>query len=294
MKAKKESSTLAILIDINHLVIANIMKTPGIKTNMIDQNLVIHSALNSIRAAKTKLKQKYGNIIICCDNKDYWRRSYFPYYKYSRKKTRDKSVIDWSIIHNALNRITEDLKEYFPYKVINVHKAEADDVICVLLEDVLREEKNVIFSTDKDFLQLQRMPWVDQFSPRAHVYLKSDDPEGELFEKIIGGDTGDGIPNVLSDSDVFVNDKKRQKRLTVGKKKELQKIGTLEESSIDKTILENFERNKTLIDLRCVPDDVRQSIVEEYNSQSPGDRNKVMQYFIDNRMSELMKKIQEF
>lgn len=285
---------MAILIDINHLVIANVMMTPGIKTNMIDQNLVLHSALNSIRAAKTKHKQKYGDVIICCDNRQYWRRSYFPYYKHSRKKTRETSVVDWSIIHNALDTIKTDLKEHFPYYVVDADKAEADDVICVLLEDVLSNEKNVIFSTDKDFLQLQRMPWVDQYSPRASKFMKSEDPAGELFEKILTGDPGDGIPNVLSDSDTFVVEKKRQKRLTEGKKKELYKIGTLEESSIDKNILDNFERNKTLIDLSCIPDEVRNNILETYNNQTPGDRKKVMRYFIDKKMKNLLGSIQQF
>ena len=98
----------------------------------IDEGLIRHIVLNSLRSYTKQFKAKYGNMVICCDSKKYWRREVFPFYKSNRKKDRDKSDFDWNLIFETLNKIRDELKQNLPYRVIEVEGAEADDIIAVL------------------------------------------------------------------------------------------------------------------------------------------------------------------
>ena len=94
-----------IIIDINQVMIANIMAQLGNHTNtVIEEDIFRHMVLNSIRSFRQNFSS-YGEIIIACDDKKYWRKQVFPYYKANRKKAREQSEIDWNQIFNCLNKI---------------------------------------------------------------------------------------------------------------------------------------------------------------------------------------------
>jgi len=101
----------------------------GNKDVDLDENLFRHMILNSLRSNRTKFNEKFGELVICCDDKNFWRKQTFPYYKANRKKNRDQSGIDWSTVFNTLNKVRDEIENFFPYKVIRVETAEADDVI---------------------------------------------------------------------------------------------------------------------------------------------------------------------
>jgi hypothetical protein len=280
-----------ILIDLNQVLLASLMaQIAGQKNVKIEEDLVRHLSLNIIRGHVRMFKQEYGEVVLCCDNKVYWRKEYFPFYKASRKKNRDKSDLDWNLIFTILAKLKEELKANFPYKVIDVHRAEADDIIGTLAPRHCKSEKILIISSDGDFLQLQQYGNIKQYNPTQKKFVISKDPLGELKLKIIGGDTGDGIPNIMSPGDTFVRGI-RQKVMTEGR---LTKFLTEEYSDYDDTSKSGFSRNRVLIDLRHIPEDIKESIIHTYDNTKPAPRSKLLTYFMEKKLKNLMEVIGEF
>ena len=285
-----------ILLDLNQVMISNLMMQPDIAKG-VDENMVRHMVLNSIRGYNVKFKEKYGEVIICTDSTKYWRKDIFPYYKAGRKKSREDSPFDWNLIFQTLNKIRDELKEYSPYRVLHVDKTEADDIIGTLCHKYgvqlnnSATEKILILSSDKDFMQLQKYTNVEQYSPMAKRFLKTDDAEEFLKLHIIKGDTGDGIPNFLSEDDAIVAGV-RQKAVT---EKKLN-IWLKEEPQVfcDSDMLRRYKRNEALIDLSKVPAEYQENILNTYNSTPKKGREKLLTYFINNRMKLLIEHLQEF
>ena len=287
-----------ILLDLNQVMISNLMMQPGIASGGIDENLIRHMVLNSIRMYNVKFKDEYGDLVICADDKKYWRKDLFPYYKAARKKSREESPYDWNLIFETLNRVRDEIRENFPYKVIQIDKTEADDVIgtiCTNYGVELRNsqsEKILILSSDKDFMQLQKFANVDQYSPMAKKFLKTSEPVKFLKEHIIKGDRGDGIPNILSSDDTFITEA-RQKPVT--EKKLNTWVAQKPEDFCDASMLRNYQRNESLIDLSKVPSEYADRILTAYRApKEVKGKDKVLNYFIKNRMKQLMEHIQEF
>ena len=287
-----------ILLDLNQVMISNLMMQPGIASGGIDENLIRHMVLNSIRMYNVKFKDEYGDLVICADDKKYWRKDLFPYYKAARKKSREDSPYDWNLIFETLNRVRDEIRENFPYKVIQIDKTEADDVIgtiCINYGVELRNsqsEKILILSSDKDFMQLQKFANVDQYSPMAKKFLKTSEPIKFLKEHILKGDRGDGIPNILSSDDTFITEA-RQKPVT--EKKLNTWVAQKPEDFCDASMLRNYQRNESLIDLSKVPSEYADRILTAYRSpKEVRGKDKVLNYFIKNRMKQLMEHIQEF
>ena len=265
--------------------------------NAIDENMVRHMVLNSIRMYNVKFKDEYGDIVICCDDKKYWRRDFFPYYKAGRKKDREASPFDWNLIFETLNKVRDEIKETFPYKVIQVDKTEADDVIATLCHKfgvTLKNdstEKILILSSDKDFMQLQKFANVEQFSPMAKKFLRCNDPHKFLKEHICKGDRSDGIPNFLSSDDTFVTEA-RQKPVT--EKKLNIWLDQEPEEFCNEVMLRNYKRNELLIDLSKIPAEYQENILNAYETAPNNGRDKLFNYFIQHRMKLLMEHIREF
>jgi 5'-3' exonuclease len=246
--------------------------------------------LNILRTHVKNFKGEYGEVVLCCDNRKYWRKEYFPFYKAGRKKTREKSDLDWHMIFDMLSKFKNELKEAFPYKVIDVDGAEADDVIGTLVPIHSQNQKILILSSDGDFLQLQNYPNVKQYNPSLKKYIVSQNPILDLKEKIIRGDKGDGIPNILSPADCFVREL-RQKPMV---KNTLEKF--MSESYLDQeeTIKANWIRNSTLIDLTFIPQEIKEKIINTYEETKPASRQKLLNYFIEHKLKNLIDVIEEF
>lgn len=281
-----------ILVDLNQVLLSGLMAQIGGQKNIkLEEGLIRHMVLNILRSHIKQFRGEYGEVILCCDNKKYWRKEFFPFYKAGRKKTREKSDLDWHLIFDILGNLKKELKENFPYKVIDVEGAEADDIIGTLTPLYAGSEKILILSSDGDFLQLQQYKNVKQYNPTQKKFIKSTDPLADLKEKIIAGDKGDGIPNILSPADCFVREL-RQKPIT---KNKLQQM--LNESVSDWNDEEakvGFSRNQTLIDLRNIPEEIKNSIITTYNSTKPSPRSKLINYFMEKKLKNLMDVIEEF
>jgi hypothetical protein len=282
-----------ILIDLNQVLISNLMQQIGSSPKIaIEEDLIRHMVLNSLRSYIKQFKSKYGDIVICCDSKRYWRRSVFPFYKSNRKKDREASSLDWNLIFETLNKIREELKEYFPYRVIEVDGAEADDIIATLVARNAPHEEVLILSSDKDFVQLQKYPNVLQYSPILKRFIKTEDPKVFIREHIIKGDRGDGIPNFLSADNVFAIGE-RQK--VINKKKLEQWVHmNPEEFCVNDTMLRGYARNRMLVDMDLIPADIQKSIVEAYETVKTGSKNKMLNYFIEKKLRNMIEVLDEF
>ncbi len=278
-------------------MISNLMVTIGSHADAIEENLLRHYVLNSIRSYNTKFKEQYGEMIIACDDKNYWRRQIFPYYKASRKKDRESSSLDWNAIFQSLNKIRDELKEYFPYRVIQIDTAEADDIIGTLCKEFGNEipvgitDPILIISGDKDFRQLQKYSNVRQYDPVRKRWLDEKNPAAYLKEHIMRGDKGDGVPNFLSNDDAFVLNI-RQKPITQKKLDEWLKQEPTE--FCDDRMLRGWKRNEQMVNLDFVPENVSKSIMESYHAQSSKGRDKLFNYFIEHKLKNLLTDIQQF
>ena len=284
-----------IIVDLNQVMLSNLLMQLGNHTNaQIEENMVRHMILNSLRSYRAKFRDEYGELVIACDNSNYWRKKIFPYYKANRKKSREKSDLDWKSIFDCMNMIRAELKEFFPYKVIDIESAEADDIIGTLVNNFGTElnsgEPILILSGDKDFIQLHTYGNVKQYDPTRKKWITHKDPHMFLKEHIMKGDSSDGVPNILSSDNCFVVGD-RQRPLTAKKIEQYMKVKPTE---LETSIARNYFRNEQLIDLSHTPEEIRTKVMESYNAQSNKDRSKLMNYFIANKLRNLTEHIGDF
>ncbi len=291
-----------IVIDYSQTAISNLMAELQGRTDVeINLPLLRHMIVNSIRGYKKKFGEQYGDMVLACDSKNYWRKEIFPFYKKHRKKDREESGFDWKAIFEALDTIRDEIKNFFPYKVMWVEGAEADDIIAVLAkysQQTLSEnplfsepEPFLVISGDHDFVQLQKYANVKQFSPTQKKFVVPDStPERALLEHIIRGDKGDGIPNVLSpDQSVYENI--RQRPIT---SKKIDEWSDINRRPQDLEFSARWIRNQTLVDFDHIPAKVTDDILNTYLALPDKDRSKLFNYFINNKMKNMMELIEEF
>lgn len=283
-----------ILLDLNQIVVSNLMQQINIsKDDNVEEDFLRHMILNAIRSVKSKFSEEYGELIICSDSYNYWRKEMFPFYKANRKKSRDASIFDWNAIFKTINKIKREIKDNFPYHYIEIHTAEADDIIATLTKEYCNNEKILIISGDKDFVQLQKYPNVSQYSTITKSWIKESNPKNFLLEKILTGDGGDGIPNFLSDDDTFVNTQKRQKRLT---KKKIDAFMNSKnpQSILTETEYRGYMRNRYLIDFDYIPDDLQKKILTEIDKPVQATSTNVYKYLMRNGLKALLNNIGDF
>lgn len=283
-----------IIVDLSQVCISNLMMTFKGKMSQddIEVGLLRHFILNSIRSYNMKYKAEYGEMIIACDHPHSWRKSVFPYYKANRKKNREESTIDWKTVFEAIAQIRSEIKEFFPYRTIMVEGAEADDIIGTLCHKfgspLASGEPILILSGDRDFGQLQTFGNVSQYDPVRKKKIQVNDPTAYLKEHIIRGDKSDGVPNVLSDDDQLV----LGTRAATLSKKRMDSL--MNEPITDEKTLRNFRRNEELIDLAFTPKFIQDEILNEYEKEAGKGRSHLMNYFIKNKLKNLMEQITDF
>lgn len=267
------------------------------------RNMLRHIILSQVKSYKNRYGQKYGDLVICCDGRNYWRREIFPPYKACRKKARAESDMDWKLVFSVMDELMTDLKENFPYKLIRVDEAECDDVIATLTKYFQTNETIdhgfydevkpiLIVSSDRDFVQLHKYPTVEQIAPRDKSKIRADDPEEYLKEKIIRGDRGDGIPNILSEDDTFVREGGKQK--TLSKKRLEEFMQSDPEHCGDEETKKRWMRNTELISFEKIPLNISESVLEEYRKPIVGNMNKVFNYLLKHKCALLLKDINSF
>ena len=278
-----------ILIDMNQISVASLMMHLHMNRGELEEDMVRHMILNSVRMYRTMFNEDYGEIVLAYDSKSYWRREFFPQYKSNRRKNREEDNKDWDSIFEVLNQIKNEIKEFLPYKVVETYGAEADDVIATLCKHY-QSEKIMIVSGDKDFIQLQKYDNVSQYSPVTKKLVNGVDPNVYIKEHVLKGDKSDGVPNVLSPDHTFT-DELRQRPLT---SKKMHDILATEIDDLNDELKRNYQRNFKLINLDNIPEKLELDILDDFKGASCGNRSKLLNYFIEKRLTSLTENIGEF
>ena len=281
-----------ILVDFSGICLATILIN---KEN--DERMIRHMTLNSLRMYNQKFKENYGQMVLACDGPNNWRKEYFPQYKGVRRKSRQESTFDWNEAFRILNSLREEIRDNFPYKVIHMDQCEADDIIGTLVENSQEFgnfEPIMIVSADGDFKQLQKYNNVSQWSPLTKKLVEEGHPRQNLKLKILQGDSGDGVPNVLSDDDTLIEGR-RQTPLSKQKKEAILQDLADGELLYAASWYRNYCRNETLIDLSKTPSSLKQNIINNFMEQDPwGNKGKVFPYLVSKKMNRLIESVTEF
>lgn len=280
-----------LLLDLSSMVIPEIIVLVTKDKIVLTEDIVRRVTLSQIIQYKKKFSV-YGNTLVCADGRNYWRKETFPNYKQNRKKIRAKSTLDWELFHLLFNKIKKEITEQLPYRIMEHDKLEADDIIAVLAVKYAQAEPIMIVSTDKDLIQLQyKSNRIHQWSPKAKKRIRLKEKEYSLVEHIMRGDSSDGIPNILSDDDVFLDDTKRQKSVMATWVAEAKKLSDPETIAPNKVILDKYKRNRTLIDLDCIPEKYKQIIVDSYANPPVKMKANLLSYLIKHKLRHIIDKI---
>lgn len=277
-----------ILLDASSIFISSIMVQS--KTFEESPELVRHMIFNTIRRWNVEFRDEYGEMVVCFDSKGNWRKDTFPQYKANRKKGRDESNMNWQRIFEILGQTKEEIREYAPYRTIELENCEADDIIGTICHRNTNPEPILIISPDKDFVQLQKFPNVKQYSNIQKKWVTPvEDPESDLALKILQGDGGDGVPNVLSD-DLTLVESRRQGVLSKKKKQMLLE----DPESLGTSVARNIIRNRNMIDLSRTPDHLQDTIMEKFNEPAKGSIMRLMTLFTKNQMKLMLESLSDF
>lgn len=285
---------MLILFDFSQIVISSAIEYHSQTKEAIELPLLRHISLNNILSYRKKFKAKIEEMIICCDGRDYWRKGVFPLYKQNRKKDHDKSEFNWDKFFEDFNQIKTEIKTELPFNVVEVYGCEADDVIAVLSKQQCpHQDKIIIISSDKDLIQIQEniCPKVEQWSPFHKKFISPQTNSYSLFEHVIRGDAGDGVPNILSDDDVFMDDSKRSKPIRATSIMQWEQKGGMsypESFCTSDEMISRFNRNLNLIDLRQVPECFVKKIIEEFSNYQRPPAN-VFGYLTKHKLKKILE-----
>jgi len=282
-----------IIVDYSGIAVAAAFSQK--QPDQLDQGVVRHMILNSLRMHNIKNRGEFGQMVVACDSSS-WRKEIFPEYKAARKKSRETSKLDWNKFFTMANNVRDEIKENFSYPVVTVDRAEADDIIGILvseLQEFGRHEEILIVSGDKDFLQLQQFSNVKQYSPVQRKFLECEDPHRYLFEHICKGDSSDGVPNVLSPDNTFTNEL-RQTPLRAKRIDEWWENRQSLQNHMSKHVWRNYQRNEWMINLRKTPSEIRKEVINQVGEQGGKNNNKILNYLVTNRCGLLVESAQEF
>lgn len=280
-----------IIVDYSQIALSNI-----IVQKIDDKDLIRHMILNSLRMYNKKYRDEYGQMVLACDGFNSWRKQFFPEYKAARKKNRSASELDWNNIFTSLNEIREEIRDNLPWKVLHIDECEADDIIATLTANTQEfgcHEPVMIISSDKDFIQLHKYSNVKQFSPIQKKLVQDKNPRTYKWNHIMRGDSGDGIPNVLSPDDTFVSEQHQNQLRQTRIDEWIDNTDNLRELMGDE-IYRNFQRNQTLIDFDYIPEPIQENVINTFNETIPAKRMKVLTYLINNRCNQLIECVEEF
>lgn len=271
-----------ILVDFSGLIIAGAMTQ---KNPVVDEGLLRHNCLNTILSVKKKFGAKYGDIVLCYDGNNYWRRGIYPHYKGNRKASKEESTFDWKLFYTFMDKIKEELRTVFPYKIIELDNCEADDIIGTLALEA--KEETIIYSRDQDFIQCLANPRVKLWSAdKKKLYEKMlpYEVEWHIFQKVCQGDKGDWVPNIFSDINAL-QDRVRQTNCKESVVEILYKDPSAKEWTV--TIKERYELNEKLINLKCIDPEIKQKIRDAFELPVIGSKGRIFAYLMNKQLNAL-------
>lgn len=254
----------------------------------LSEDLYRHLTLSTILSLRTKFK-KYGETIIVFDSKNYWRKDIHPNYKGQRAAAREKSAFDFNKFYEYQETVKAEFASVFPYRWLQIPRLEADDIIGHLA--LTAKEQTVIVSPDGDFKQCMRNPRVKLWSNLKKKFEEDQtliEIEFDLHKKIMKGDGGDNIPNVFTPLE---GKEGRQKPVSQ------RLLEHTFENGVGIDLKTRYQENKTLIDLRYIPEEYKVLIEESLNSDIVGSKARIWNYLTSkklNRIGSFIKDVESF
>jgi hypothetical protein len=278
-------------IDMSNLVFSGALDYHHKTKETIDLDLLRHIILNSLRSLKSKLNIYADEVNLLYDGRAYWRKEVFPYYKGKRKAGREASTFDWTSFFSNYDILKQEFRENLPFRSIEVAEAEADDLMAVICKLFGNQRQICNATSDNDMIQIQQFiaPSVKQWSMNQKKFLTPENAGYDLFEHIVCGDTGDGVPNILSPGDTLMAGV-RQKSMRKEHLAEMAKHGITqpEKFCTNADMLDRFRMNKTLIDLRCIPEDIVAKIADAYRN-TPVVKGKTFSYLTSKKLMKIIR-----
>jgi hypothetical protein len=246
--------------------------------------MAFHITLNSIKKA---WQDFHGTHVVFCLEGRSWRKDYYEPYKRNRTDARAAKTVkeqeEDELFWETFDKFKEFITEKTNCTVLQHSQLEADDLIAGFIQ-THPDAEHVIISTDSDFVQLIA-PNVSQyngvqehhithegiFDKKGKLVLDSKtkepkaipNPQWLLFEKCIRGDSSDNVfsayPKVRKNKleDAF---KDKDNKGFAWNNLMLQRW--VDHNGTEHRVLEDYERNRQLIDLTQQPKDIREIINE--------------------------------
>lgn len=270
---------VTVFFDFNNLAIRNYMGNQDIwedKTN-IQWGLWRYNCINSIMTTLWKIKN-VSEVIVAVDDKHQWRKSFYNRYKESRGKNKKKSDHNWDSIYKHMGTLAADLKHHFPFKVLKVKSAEADDIIAVLARKLKND--SIIIARDEDYFQLfgkrENIRILDPVKQVLYSPEDFKDIKDFLLELIFCGQRKDDIPNILTPDDWGLTESTEGKRRPGFGPKKWEEVkqdikGFINKGYTNKIygtvdLDRNLKRNRILIDFDKIPNTIVKRVVDCYNN----------------------------
>lgn len=245
-----------LLIDFSHLSIRNLFADREIINNPNPEfNLHRHQLITSLLFLIKKFNP--NEVVLGIDNKLNWRKKLYTDYKAHRKAKRDQDVFPWDAYYTYLEELIQDIKDNFPFKVIEQRYAECDDIIAILCKYSPFSGENIVVTSDKDFVQLLSLPHVKIYDPIKRKFMEEKQPKIFLEAKILMGDKSDNIPAIKP----RVGEKTAWK--LANNKDELDAL--LHDAESGKAYRKNYKLNRILIDFNSIPDVIKTKVLKQYD-----------------------------
>lgn len=248
----------------------------------IKLGMAFHITLNSIKKAWQDFEG--GHVVFCLEGRS-WRKDYYEPYKRNRSDARaaltPKEQEEDQLFWESFDKFKEFIINKTNCTVLHHPELEADDLIAGWIQSH-PESKHVIISTDSDFVQLIS-PNVSQYNGVMEHHITHEgifdkkgklvidnktkkpkdipNPEWLLFEKCIRGDSSDNVfsayPKVRKNKleEAF---KDKQNKGFAWNNLMLQRW--VDHNGEEHRVLEDYERNRRLIDLTQQPDNIKEKI----------------------------------
>lgn len=288
-----------VFFDMSQLMLASIMNTFQ-PTDKIEIDMMRHMFLDTVRGNIMRFKKDYPNVVLAVDatKNGYWRRDIAWYYKRNRSKARLESEWDWDTIFGMVNQIIEEFSLHLPRKVISIDKVEADDIIAVLTKELATAGHPVmIVSSDGDYTQLHVHKGVKQWSPmqKKLVKPKHGSPYADLMVKLVKGDKKDCVSPIKCRSSYYA-DRIEGERAPSVKTTWLKELTDAEDprTLLDDELTKRFDENVKLIDFNAIPQEIVDSIKDQYYNKQVGTRNGFYSYLVRSKCAKLISKITDF
>jgi 5'-3' exonuclease len=256
----------------------------------IKLGMALHITFNSIKKAWNDFGGTH--VVFCLEGRS-WRKDFYKPYKANRKETRDAMTVkeqeEDKLFWETYDAFTEFVKTKTNCTVLQHKQLEADDLIAGFIQ-MHPNDDHVIISTDSDFHQLIA-PNVKQYNgvadtltthegvfdkkgksvidKKTNEAVAAPNPQWILFEKCMRGDSSDNVFSAYPG--VRTKGTKNKVGLTEayedkGKKgwawNNMMLQRWTDHEGVEHRVLDDYNRNVTLVDLTAQPEDIRKLITE--------------------------------